>query len=86
MTFPFSGTGIDWVTATGPGYGQAQVTIDGVSKGTVDLYQPSVQWQVLESYSGLSSGSHTIVVKVLGKKNASSTGTGVVVDAFIVHV
>src|SRR5439155_1417104 len=31
----FTGTSIDWVAATGPSYGQAQVTIDGVSMGTV---------------------------------------------------
>jgi hypothetical protein len=85
VTFSFTGTAIDWVTATGPAYGQAQVTIDGVSKGTVDLYQASAQWQVLQSYTGLSSGPHTIVVKVTGTKNTSSTGTGVVVDAFVVH-
>src|SRR5439155_17109818 len=42
-TLLFTGTSIDWVTATGPAYGQAQVTIDGVSKGTVDLYTSSVQ-------------------------------------------
>jgi len=85
VTFSFTGTGIDWVTATGPAYGQAQVTIDGVSKGTVDLYQAASEWKVLQSYTGLSPGAHTIVVKVLGTKNASSTGTGVVADAFVVH-
>jgi len=85
VTLPFTGTAIDWVTALGPVYGQAQVLIDGVSKGTVDLYQAASQWKVLQSYTGLSSGPHTIVVKVTGTKNTSSTGTGVVVDAFVVH-
>src|SRR6266581_1399354 len=33
VTLPFTGTAIDWVTALGPVYGQAQVLIDGVSKG-----------------------------------------------------
>src|SRR6266568_5878394 len=83
VTLPFTGTAIDWVTALGPVYGQAQVLIDGVSKGTVDLYQAASQWKVLQSYTGLSSGPHTIVVKVTGTKNTSSTGTGVVVDAFV---
>ncbi len=81
-TFPFTGTSVDWVTATGPKYGQAEVTIDGASMETVDLYSPTTQWRVHESYSGLSPGPHTIVVKVLGTKNPSSKGTGVVVDAF----
>jgi N-acetylneuraminic acid mutarotase len=80
----FSGTSVQWITATGPAYGEAEVIIDSVNKGTVDLYSPSVHWQVAETYAGLLSGTHTIVVKVLGIKNASSTGTKVVIDAFVV--
>jgi hypothetical protein len=81
----FTGTGVDWITATGPSAGKASVTIDGVSKGTVDLYASSVDWQVAETYKGLTSGRHTIVVTVLGTKNASSIDTLIVVDAFVVH-
>jgi hypothetical protein len=81
----FNGAGVDWVTATGPSYGEATVTIDGISQGTVDLYAASARWKVAESYGGFASGSHTIVVTVLGTKYASSTGTRVVVDAFAVH-
>jgi hypothetical protein len=80
----FSGTSVQWITATGPAYGEAEVIIDAVNQGTVDLYSSSVNWQIAETYSGLSSGPHTIVVKVLGIKNASSTGTKVVIDAFVV--
>jgi hypothetical protein len=82
-TLTFSGTGVNWITSTGPSYGQANVSIDGVSKGTVDLYASTVHWQVVEAYTGLASGSHTIVITVLGTKNASSKGTKVVVDAFV---
>jgi hypothetical protein len=63
----------------------ARVTIDGVSKGTVDLYASTVSWQVVKAYSGLTSGSHIIVVTVLGTKNPASAGTLIVVDAFVVH-
>ena len=63
----------------------AGVTIDGISRGTVDLYSPTVHWRIAESYAGLASGPHTIVVTVLGTKDASSTGTQVVVDAFVVQ-
>jgi hypothetical protein len=80
----FAGTAITWVTATGPSAGKATVTIDGILAGTVDLYSPTVAWQVMESYSGLSSGTHTIVVTVLGTKDSVSAGTLVVVDAFVV--
>jgi hypothetical protein len=86
LKLTFTGTRVDWVTATGPSAGMASVIIDGISVGTVDLYAPTVNWQVVETYAGLSPRrTHTIVVKVLGTKNPASTGTAIVVDAFVVH-
>jgi hypothetical protein len=85
ISLTFTGTRVDWLTATGPSAGMATVTIDGVSMGTVDLYAPSVNWQVPESYRGLASGSHTIVVSVLGTKDAAATSALIVVDAFVVY-
>ena len=80
----FSGTSVEWITATGPGYGEAKVIIDGVDQGTVDLYAPGVHWQVAQTYSGLTLGTHEILVEVLGIKNPASTSTKVVVDAFVI--
>ena len=60
------------------------MTIDGVNQGTVDLYAPSTQAQAGVSFGGLASATHTIVVKALGTKNASSSGTAVAVDGFAV--
>ena len=85
VTFSFSGKAIDWVTAFGRGYGKAAVTIDGISKGTVDLYRSSATWQATIAYGGLAPGQHTIVIKVLASKNSSSTGVEVVVDGFVVQ-
>jgi purine-cytosine permease-like protein len=65
-TLTFNGTGVDCTTATSPAAGMASVTIDGVSNGTVNLYSASINWQVAESCSALTSGTHTIVVTVLG--------------------
>jgi hypothetical protein len=79
----FTGTGVTWVTATGPSEGKATVTVDGSVVETVDLYSPTVAWQVAEAITGLTSGSHTIIITVLGTKDAVSAGTQVVVDAFI---
>jgi hypothetical protein len=84
-TFTFVGTGIDWITATGPGWGRAGVVIDGVDKGTVDLYAAAAHPQAVKSYTGLGAGSHTITITALGTKNASATSTNVEVDAFVVH-
>lgn len=81
----FTGSQIDWITAKGPNYGQAEVFIDGVSQGVTDLYKPKAMWKVSVSFGGLSGGTHTIRVKVLGTKNQSSGGTAVVVDAFNIY-
>lgn len=84
-TFAFTGTGVDWVTLSAPGSGEAEIYIDGADKGSVDLYAASTHYQNVRRYSGLTATTHTIVVKVLGQKNASATGTTVAVDAFLVH-
>ncbi len=81
----FTGNQIDWITAYGPNYGQAEVFIDGVSQGVTDLYQAKAVWKVPVSFAGLSGGKHTIRVKVLGTKNPLSGGTAVVVDAFNIY-
>jgi serine protease len=80
----FSGTNVSWITAVGSGWGKAEVYIDGVDKGSVDLYAATGHWQTPKTYGGLSSGSHTIKVKVLGTKNVASTSTKVAIDSFIV--
>lgn len=85
VTVTFSGASIDWITAKGRGYGQASVTIDGVLKGTVDLYASATAWRSAVPYAGLSAGAHTMVIKVLGTKRAAATGTRIVVDGFVVH-
>ncbi len=72
-----------WITATGPSYGEAQVTIDGFVSYTVDLYSPTQQWKVAKTFSmPAGPSSHTISIHPLGQKNAASTGTKVVVDGF----
>jgi hypothetical protein len=81
-SFSFTGTQFRFVTARGPAYGKAQIWVDGVLRTTVDLYRPAQQWQYKVTISGLTSGNHNVVIKVLGTKNAASSGTGVVCDGF----
>jgi bacillopeptidase F len=83
--FTFTGSSVDWLTAVGPGWGKAEVYIDGTDKGTVDLYAATLHWQTTKTYSGLGTGSHTITIKALGTKNASANSTKVPVDAFVVR-
>jgi hypothetical protein len=82
ISLTFTGTSVNWITALGPGYGQAKVKIDGQLMETADLYAASQQWQVVKTYEGLSAGTHTLKLKVLGTKDPKSSGTKVVVDAF----
>jgi hypothetical protein len=82
VSFTFTGTSIDWITATGPGYGRARVMIDGAARPTVDLYKKAQSWQVAIFYGGLSKGKHTITISPLGTKDAASTSTNIAIDAF----
>ncbi|MGI8682835.1 MAG: hypothetical protein ACR2JO_12060 [Mycobacteriales bacterium] len=86
ITFPFTGTGVEFVSARGPAFGKVSVQIDAQPAVTVDLYAATTSWQsVAKSFSSLASGQHRITVKPLGVKNGASSGTSVVVDAFVVH-
>lgn len=79
----FTGTSLTWLTRRGPGQGIASVTIDGVSKGNVDLYA-STTGSLQRSFTGLAATRHKVVIKVTGTRNAASTGTAVSVDGFTV--
>jgi hypothetical protein len=52
---------------------------------TVDLYRRTRNWKVAISYTGLSKGRHRITVRPLDRKNAASSSTNIVVDAFLVR-
>lgn len=82
VTFDFTGNAVKWVSHKGPDMGKAQITIDGVDKGTVDLYRATDQWLFTKTIKKLTNAKHTLVIRVLGTKNASSAGKKVDVDAF----
>jgi hypothetical protein len=82
-TLPFKGTSISWIGYRGPDAGIARVYLDGSLAGEVDLYNPDTRVQAIVFTSpSLTDGSHTLVIEATGLKNAASTGTRVVVDAF----
>jgi alpha-galactosidase len=68
VSYTFDGTGVDWITATGPDQGLADVFIDGRKVKQVDLRAAArATQQTVFSVSGLSKGRHTVkVVKVSG--------------------
>lgn len=83
--FSFTGSNVTWIAPKGPDRGKAGVWIDGVRVGTVDLYSSTEKSRLMVFTNGWdTSGSHTLEVRALGTKNASSSGTRVDVDAFAV--
>ncbi len=77
-------TSFKWMTYRGPDQGKAKILVDGVVKATVDLYNPTAQWQYLVEINGLTNAKHTVTVKPLNTKNPASSGKWVVVDGFTV--
>jgi alpha-galactosidase len=68
VSYTFTGTGLDWITATAPDQGLVTVYIDGKPARTVDLHSAvrSTQ-QTVFSVSGLRKGQHTFkAVKTSG--------------------
>jgi hypothetical protein len=81
----FTGSSVALVYAAQFNTGIATVTIDGTPVDQLDTYSPSQQFQRRKTYT-TSAGTHTVSVAVSGNKNASSSGTYVVFDAYIVTV
>lgn len=81
----FSGSSITWVFTETSASGVAKVTIDGVDKGTVDQYSPTIAYKQTQVFSGLSGGNHTIVITNNKTKNAASSNTYISHDAFLAN-
>ncbi|HEV8644618.1 MAG TPA: Ig-like domain-containing protein [Burkholderiales bacterium] len=82
---PFIGTSISWIGYRGPDAGIASVYLDGSFAGEVDLYNPGQRVQAIVFTSPtMADANHTLTIEATGRKNANSTGTRVVVDAFLV--
>jgi IPT/TIG domain/N-acetylmuramoyl-L-alanine amidase len=82
VTIPFTGTYLAWIATTGPAYGLATVTVDGVWTYTVDLYSEGTVYTKMVWNTGvLPSGSHRVKITWTGAKNPSATGTYISLDA-----
>lgn len=82
LAFRFTGPVVRWVTVTGPQFGRAEVLIDGVSRGEVDLSGDVQTFGVQRTFRGLGPGEHEIVIRVLGERGAASIAAHVAVDGF----
>jgi subtilisin family serine protease len=83
IDFNFFGTGIRWLAYTSPSYGIADVFIDDIYIGTVDLYSSTTKYKnlVFEKLN-LPKGSHTLKIVNNGKKNSNAKNTYLNIDLF----
>jgi 4-amino-4-deoxy-L-arabinose transferase-like glycosyltransferase len=81
----FEGSSLVYMYTKAPNRGLAAITINGVGKGTIDLYAPAVEWQNSSRFCCLGPGKHVAVIRVLGQSSAGSTGQFVDLDGFRVE-
>jgi hypothetical protein len=81
----FDGQGFTYVFTRAPNRGFAEVLVDGVSKGVLDLYSPKPEWQSRYRVCCVSPGRHVAVIRVLGQSRKEATGRFADIDEFIVE-
>lgn len=83
-TFHFAGRSVAWVSTRGANRGIAVILLDGTQVATIDLYASTTQpRRIVWAANQLSSGAHTLQIRVTGTKNGASTGRRVELDAIV---
>jgi nitrous oxidase accessory protein NosD len=80
----FTGSSITWYTWNSANAGIVNVYIDGEFVAAVDNYAPSTKTGVIGFRQTLEPGTHTIMLRGSGNKNAESGGRMTHLDAFVV--
>jgi hypothetical protein len=81
-TFTFTGNAASWIAYRDEWSGIAKVYIDGVLQDEIDTYASPSKSGVAYAVSGLTWGEHTITIEAAGRRNPSSRGAWIWVDAF----
>ena len=85
LNVTFEGTGLRWIGPRSPGHGVANVYVDGAYRATPSQYANSKLYrQQIWSVSGLTSGTHTVQIRVAGKSDDGRAPKPVAVD--VLHV
>jgi hypothetical protein len=85
LRLAFRGSGITLVFTKALNRGMALVAIDGTERARMDLYSASTEWQSKQAFDALGEGVHTLEMRVLGTKNAQSSGIYADLDGIIVR-
>ncbi|OOB92342.1 hypothetical protein [Rathayibacter sp. VKM Ac-2630] len=84
-TLRFTGTKVSWVSRKTSSSGSNEVYIDGKLITVVDRYSATTRYaQTVWTSGTLAAGTHTIMIKRGSTKNPASTGSNIILDAFIV--
>jgi len=82
-TYTFTGSSVAWATTIGTGRGIAEVSLDGGTPVSIDLFAATqTTRQLVFARNGLADQEHTLTVRVTGDKNSASTGRRIDIDAF----
>ncbi len=81
----FEGQSLAYVYTRAPNRGFAEILIDGVSHGVLDLYAPRIEWQSRYRVCCLAPGRHIAVIRTLGQARKEATGRFADVDELIVE-
>jgi hypothetical protein len=81
----FEGTGITWVYTKAINRGLAEVHVDGMPRGVVDLYSKEPLWRARSWFGDLRAGPHLMEVRALGTRNAAATGCFIDLDEVVVE-
>lgn len=81
-TIAFDGNGVTWLGSVGPASGRADVYLDGKLAATVDLYKSTTAHrQTIFRRTRLTTGRHSLTIRVRGNHSAGSRSSWVNVDA-----
>ncbi len=84
LTYSFRGTGVTWLGTKSTASGKASVFVDGVLRGTADLWAGrTVNRRPIFSVSGLSKANHTVRIVPSAAHGTFGTGNRIEVDAFV---
>ncbi len=79
--FSFEGTELRYWYTKVFNRGIAAIFIDGVSKGIIDLYSPTIEWQSSSVFGGLPPGRHTVEIHATGRHDPASADAYIDIDA-----
>ncbi|HEX3747131.1 MAG TPA: glycosyltransferase [Bryobacteraceae bacterium] len=81
----FEGKALTYVYTKAVNRGIASVTVDGIVRGTIDLYSASTQWQSRTRFCCFGPGRHVAIVRATGRQSAQAKGKFIDVDSFVVE-